>query len=101
MKKCLIVLASLILSGCGEILPDVPGTPQVILIRDGQMETSGVYKFGGYCWVAWYHGIEHIILKSDGTANDPPFQYRWEPLNMAERGDVLGFFKRNGCLDVK
>lgn len=70
---------------------------QVILIRDGQMKVSGISKYGRYCWVAWYDGIDHMILKSDGTASDPPFFYRWEPLKLSERESRDAVYQRNDC----
>ena len=50
---------------------------EVILYHGGEAKTSSVHKIGGMCWVAWYTGIEKVILKSDGTADDPPFHYTW------------------------
>ena len=91
-------MGKLMLLCCISILGSCDSTaPQVILIRNGQMETSAVQKYGEYCWVAWYKGIEHLILQRDGTAHDPPFNYKWEPLRLSERDAVQGFFDRNNC----
>lgn len=71
---------------------------EVILIRNGGMEKSNVGKFADHCWVAWYKGIEHIILKRDGTALDPPFRYTWEPLEHIDRIDGASvYFDKMGC----
>jgi len=36
-----------------------------------------VHKIGPYCWVAWYDGIEKVLLRRDGTAVSGGFVYRW------------------------
>lgn len=78
-------------------LCDIWHINRVILIRDGEMETSSVGKYKDYCWIAWYHGSEHVMLRRNGTADDPPFHYRWEPLSHSERDDAASFFDRLGC----
>ena len=50
----------------------------VILYSDmGQVQTSHVNRIGPTCWVAWYAGIEKVVLRSDRTAVDGVFHYRW------------------------
>lgn len=95
--KWLAIFSVLTVAGCSAYSWE----DSVILIRNGTMEISGVSRYGGYCWVSWYHGIEHVILKSDGTAEDPPFHYKWEPLALSQRNDIAGLFKRNDCHDPK
>ena len=70
MNKKILVLAALSLCACEQ-------KTTVVLIRDGQMKTSAVGKIGPRCWVSWYDGIEKLELRRDGTAVDPPMQYRW------------------------
>jgi hypothetical protein len=79
MKKFVLVLAITALSGCADINPF---STHVVLIRDGAMKTSGVGSANGYCYVAWYKGIERIIMRRNGHAYDPPFEYRWELLKI-------------------
>jgi len=96
--KYIAICVLLLLSACDDGLVIQP-KDHVILIRDGKMEVSAISSYGQYCWVAWYEGIEHIILKSDGTADDPPFHYRWEPLKLSERESRDVLFQRNNCHD--
>jgi hypothetical protein len=90
----LVLLAALACTACSN-------APEVILIRGGRMQVSAVNKFGNYCYVAWYQGIDHVILLENGTAHDYPFEYKWEPLKFSERSDRAEFWKRLGCEEPK
>ena len=96
----MLILLCLPLIGCDD---DDDGQPpagtknSVILFSRGEAKTSSVKKIGQYCWVDWYKGIEKVLLKSDGTAADPPFKYRWERNvpGPSDKAADLEWFKAN------
>jgi hypothetical protein len=57
--------------------PSAQSIGEVVLYRNGQVRTSEVRRIGETCWVAWYPGIEKLVLNSDGTAKDSSLHYTW------------------------
>ncbi len=74
MKKMVIVIG-LFLSGCSDE-PKTTGD-YVILENKGELRRSEVKKTGVYCTSGWYRSIDNFVLRSDGTAVDGIFKYRW------------------------
>lgn len=95
--RYLVLSAALLLGAC-----DPRRVGSIILFRNGAARTSDVFKIGPYCWVAWYSGIEKLLLRRDGSAFDLLFYYRWT-LDVAGPDDVtndLAWFDNN-CRDPK
>jgi hypothetical protein len=105
MRNALMIFA-LCLGGCDRAAnflerhdPTSIGT--VVLFDDnGQIELSAVGKIGPRCWVAWFKGVNRVILRSDGTAVDGILKYRWT-LDREGPDDITAdqaWFKKN-CAD--
>ncbi len=71
----------------------------IILQKNGELKKSEVRKFGVYCTAGWYRTIDNFYLKSDGTASDGPFNYRWTLHEFNSEQDKFWFNKN--CKDVK
>jgi hypothetical protein len=94
------VAFAVLLAGCSrdEIETSV-GT--VILFRSPQAKKSAVYHIGSRCWVAWYSGIEKLVLNRDGTIDDGLFHYRWmlDRRGPDDQADDQKWFDAN-CVDA-
>jgi hypothetical protein len=96
MRRFIFLVGALLLAGCND-----PSKDQVIVMRGGMMKLSNVSKYGPYCYLSWYDGIDAVLMNSDGTAHDDNLNYRWEPLAYAERDNVKALWDRNKCEDQK
>lgn len=77
--KLLILGLALLLAGCcvEETVKYDGHIAVVILYRGALAKKSEVFRIGPRCWVAWYQGIEKLVLSRDGFIVDGPFKYRW------------------------
>ena len=73
MRLCSSALLVSILIGCHQL----NAVGEVILYWEGQAQTSYVHKVGPNCIVSWFDGVDHVVLKSDGSAVDVNLVYRW------------------------
>jgi hypothetical protein len=74
--KRFFLLTAVVLTGCSDNVA-APQQDSILLFRDGEVKKSPVVKFGVYCTAAWYQSIEHLLLNSDGTSKNRPFEYKW------------------------
>lgn len=100
-----VALALLLIVGACDRIPSAvnpAAVGQVILVQDGdEMKSVPVGKLGAYCWVARYEGIEKVVLRSDGTAEDMSIRYTWTldtPGPDDRKADAAWFHKN--CRDL-
>jgi hypothetical protein len=97
--KYLILISLIFLTACSNTSPTSQGDI-VLLYRNGEFKKVEVKKkTGAYCTVAWYESIDNFALKSDGTAIDGVFNYRWTLSEFGNEADKIWFNKN--CKDPK
>jgi hypothetical protein len=96
MKIVYSVLLCFCLTACNDPSND-PSKDQVIVTYDGRMKISNVSKFGPYCYLEWYGGIDSVAMHADGTAHDGNLKYTWRPLERDKWDDLSYIWNRNAC----
>lgn len=71
----------------------------IVMYRNGEFKKAKVIKFGVYCTASWYsYATDNVYLKSNGTATNGPWDYKWTLLEFNSEQDKLWYNKN--CKEI-